>query len=713
MKTFEEAGRRRIREVFEHRPSELLFSVNGFVLSSLKVTSERSEQTQTINIDEKVSFVEVFSDQGVRLLFLDVEPLPDGQVVQTAQLNLSDDRKLELNLSFSDSQPTLRAVYLDPLMKPLVSVRTERESEVVAARDTPRSRQILPVVNAGAQLRSALASISWLRPAPVTAVVAALLIAALVILRWPARTVSAAELLRKSAASEEAMAARTDQALRRTIMLEERVGQTASLSDDAAIVSRRKIEIWHSAEKGTTARRLFGGDNRLLAGEWRKSDGSRMLYQEGARLQSANDKRPNPSLSAERVWLLDPSAKSFSQLIGRGAVARVQESPSGYLISYEGGGSQLDLVKASIALSKADLHATALTLVVNRQSTINRSPQPGGLAGAVVNQQWIEYRFTETSLEQRALNAVAPAVFEPDPLLFAETKNASSSGKAESSLSDPSPAISSAAPIASSELEVEALDRLNRVNAFQGEQLNVSRTPEGTLVVSGIVETAERKKEVLQSLGPLANKPAVKIEINTVAEAQARIKPGSKANVIVEDVQVAQQNVPAEAELRNYFSSKGLSGDQLEQQIKQLSQRVIGRSTRARSHALAIKQIVERFSVADLQSMDPAARAQWRAMIAQHAQSFRRELEQARQELTPIFPNAAGATGGADIEIKSDEDIAPAAKRLFELAAANDVALRRSFSLSNQQTTDAPVKSAQFWRSFNSAEMLATRITDN
>jgi hypothetical protein len=141
MENFETTSRRRMREVYEHRPSELLFSVNGFVLSSLKVTAERSEQTQTINIDEKVSFIEVFSEQGVRLLFLDVEPLPDGPVVQTTELNLSDNRKLQLRLSFSDPRPTLRVVYEDPLMKPLGSGYACEETELTGAQSTMPAQQ--------------------------------------------------------------------------------------------------------------------------------------------------------------------------------------------------------------------------------------------------------------------------------------------------------------------------------------------------------------------------------------------------------------------------------------------------------------------------------------------------------------------------------------------------------------------------------------------
>jgi hypothetical protein len=265
--------------------------------------------------------------------------------------------------------------------------------------------------------------------------------------------------------------------------------------------------------------------------------------------------------------------------------------------------------------------------------------------------------------------------------------------------------------VATTELEVEMLEKLNRVNAFLGEQLSLTRTSQGTLLVSGIVETSERKSEILRSIGDVAKNPAIKIDVSTVAEVQKHQKAASVGNTTIQNVEVAQNTLPVDAELRSYLSrGRGLAGQQLEQEIEQLSRRVLVHSSRARSHALALKQIAERFSPADLEAMDPAARTRWRALIKEHANFFHRELEQLRQELGAIFPGSA-VRSSADIEIASDQDIARAAKRLFELASITDDGLRHSFSLSTEQNTNAPVKTAQFWRSFSSAESLAAKIS--
>ncbi|HEX8688489.1 MAG TPA: RNA polymerase sigma factor, partial [Pyrinomonadaceae bacterium] len=86
----ERACRRRAREVFEHRPRELCVSVNGRVLAAQKVGSVLSEQKLNVGAGEEVSFVEVFSEQDVRLLYLDPSIWPseaDGGCVVSVGLS--------------------------------------------------------------------------------------------------------------------------------------------------------------------------------------------------------------------------------------------------------------------------------------------------------------------------------------------------------------------------------------------------------------------------------------------------------------------------------------------------------------------------------------------------------------------------------------------------------------------------------------------------
>lgn len=106
--------RRRAREVFEHRPDELFISANGLFLVSQKISAGRCEQTVSVNVDEEIGFIEILSEQGLRLLLLNVEPPPIGPAERFKRVLLSDGRMLEAMLQFSDSHPTLQVVYHDP-----------------------------------------------------------------------------------------------------------------------------------------------------------------------------------------------------------------------------------------------------------------------------------------------------------------------------------------------------------------------------------------------------------------------------------------------------------------------------------------------------------------------------------------------------------------------------------------------------------------------
>jgi hypothetical protein len=103
--------RRRMREVYEHEPSELRIAVNGFVLTRQEVSAAVNKQTLGIEVADDLALIEVLSEQGVRLLALHVEPPPVGPFEQRARAELSDGRVIEAHLSFCGSWPHLEVIY--------------------------------------------------------------------------------------------------------------------------------------------------------------------------------------------------------------------------------------------------------------------------------------------------------------------------------------------------------------------------------------------------------------------------------------------------------------------------------------------------------------------------------------------------------------------------------------------------------------------------
>lgn len=139
-------GSRRTLEVREHTPRELCVAVNGLVLTKQPVTSDVTELTFTVSLNEPVTLVEVLSEQTECLAFLSKEPEPLGSAQRREWVELSNDRSVELVLTFSGPWPTVRAVYRDPTFRHVGEFQPEAEDEASApaavrrdtAVETPR-----------------------------------------------------------------------------------------------------------------------------------------------------------------------------------------------------------------------------------------------------------------------------------------------------------------------------------------------------------------------------------------------------------------------------------------------------------------------------------------------------------------------------------------------------------------------------------------------
>jgi RNA polymerase sigma factor (sigma-70 family) len=708
---------RRVKEVMEHRPQELRVAVNGFVLGAQQVNSELSKLALTANVDEPIGFVEVFSEQGVRLLFFDVDQPTDGSIEQSAGVDFDCGRALDLSLSFRGPWPAVNLAYHDPTFDAVESyvdgfevdieslgheVSTGSGSDRVGVQ-SPTShaqrREISPTVRQGfgraliAKVRATFGKLvtnrkdlgpwSWnfgqlFRAGAVTALFGLILIAVLMIIyRQPSKpTISAADLLQRAAASEDALASNRDQVLHRTINLEEKSA--------GKLTASQRIEVWHSAEKGITARRLYDDRGALIAGDWRRADGVQTIYHHGKRpeLQLVPEKRDKAPINFDNVWQLDPTAKEFALLTANGPHAEVKETGSTYIINYSNVADEnlTGLVKATLVLGRTDLHATEQALVVKQAD------------------QFREFRFIETSFERRAPNSVAPAVFEPELELLSSNKLETPNSKPETAALVPSPVIATAS------LEVEVIDLLNNAGAFMGEQISVQRTAEGKLQVNALVETAQRKTELLNALARVKTNPAVRMNIETVAEAQARearkkTKQQAPGEVTVNRFEATEDTSPVYSDLRLKFS---------DQEARAFADRILRRSQQARRHALAMKQLSERFSITDLQTLNATERARWIGLIRGHASKFLSETDALRRELQTVFSDLAGGRAGSSLD--NDKEIQSAVRRLYDLSVACDEDLRGSFAVFTNAAGSAEVKTAKFWRALNNAAALAQSL---
>jgi RNA polymerase sigma factor (sigma-70 family) len=119
------------RAVRAHRPRLLRVLVNGFEVATHEINGAATRVTQTVSATEPVWLVEVYSEQEVCLASLDVSPLPKAPAEQRAAVELADDRRIEVALSFLKPWPTLHLVYEDPTFaaQPAIAVAAADYSE--------------------------------------------------------------------------------------------------------------------------------------------------------------------------------------------------------------------------------------------------------------------------------------------------------------------------------------------------------------------------------------------------------------------------------------------------------------------------------------------------------------------------------------------------------------------------------------------------------
>lgn len=655
-----------------HAPEEICISVNGQLQGFQKVVSGKGELTLILDGAEPPGFVEVFSEQGLRLLMLNVEPPPVGDGRQSTQVKLSSGRTVDAILNFSGPHPALQVTYNDPeLAAAAVPELTESPDRTDA---TPLfATHIKPLESFG--IRDLFRFL--LSPGRLTASIAVLLIAALIYVNLgPIATVSAAELLTKSAVAEDARLSNKERVLHRAIDLEE-------FDSNSQIASRKKIDVWQSGELGITARRLYDEKGRLAAGDWRNTAGVQTIYRRGeaAKLQPLPEKR---AFGFEDAWQLSLTAKEFLALVNEDA-ATLEERTNEHFISYEPPTPSGQIIKATITLSKDDLHAIEQTFKLK------------------VGDETRDFRMVESVYDWRPANTVAPEVFEPNVELTGDntkklTPIAQEPGAAttEANANANVTAVPPAA-VATAALEIEVIEALNNAGAFTGEQVDVSRTADGKITVTALVETAARKQALLNALSSVRSNPAVRIRIETVAEAEERAKRQAKTsgtpNVSLQQVEITEGSNPVYAELRKRFS---------DDEARRFVDRVLTRSRSVRASALAMRQLSGRFSKADLDTLTEAERNRWVALIRGHAERFVAEAEALRRELQPVFSEAAAGIGGGG-SVSSNAELQARAGELYDAAVMIDRGLGRSFALSAGANADTPVSTAAFWRQFGEA----------
>lgn len=694
--------RMRMEDVTEHRPRELHIAVNGFIVGTQKVISERIEHSLKVSLMEQVGFVEVLSEQGIRLLSLYVEPPPEGSLAHSASVQLSDDRDLKVRLNFHDQWPTLELAYSDPHFAEVLS-----DPESIASADADLAtgpalskEQKFHFSGLISQLKAArLDRAFWLRTATAIGLAVLLVVGGLFFLRSRSVPPVASAVLRRAQNVERGLAGPND-VIHRNLSFE--------IHKSGAKITRQRIEIWRSG-KGNTARRLYDETGRLVAGAWQNAtdESQDVFYHQGSKLK-VSAPSPANAVPADHLWLLDPSALTFEALV-RGMDGAVIETND----------HRLTLIyrKSTSALSE-QVPVSDVPNLTQAKLVIDESTERAISESLIFSQggEVTEFSFNELGFERLSQVSVSQRIFQPDPELLVPIEQPITSSGEVALAKKPLSSVTMHAPTAAelSALEVNILYLLDKINANSGEQIEVRRLPGRELLVEAIVDSDKRKKEILSVLSDVASNPLVRMDVVTLEEALRTQTSTNRGPESLDTVVINSDRIPVYDEVRHYLENTRTKSStaEIDTEIRRFSGRIVDLSRQGLLHAFALKQLVERFSAADVGSMDEESRRKWREMIRTHATGLRQSSNALRHELRPVFPSLeASQSSDAASEIESDVGLIEAVKNLVNFASATDDAISRSFSVSpdTKSAINSP-NNAIFWRTLSRAEALAAAI---
>jgi len=640
--------------VYDHRPRTLSIAVNGKIAAFHDVQSEHSTLAARIEHPEAAQFVEVFTDQQIRLAMLPIdERPPEGPHVHMQQVTLSDDRWLELVLSFDGLGLHSEVTYFDPtLAAQIVEEEADKELPVV---DAPRKAALLtaPTIEPKAESIFARISRSFRGMTPrfalawTTVLAVILSTASYVTYRYYNRVPqNASEVLNRSIQMETAeLKGET----------EHQILRVDATDADGHALWQGTVDVWKENDTGRTMRRLYDPQHHLVAAAWHGGDGQNGSSV-GANRGDLSD--ADRDIAASALWQQDVSARAFHELASQQMQIRVVGE------DYELAGARITsgpphLVSATLVLDR-HLHVVGETLRLSDASPIK------------------EVRFVQADFERRPSSSVPAAVFEPID------SDANSTGDGEL----PLPGSQSNHSLFGSntrlvQLQIAVLYELNKLGADTGEPIEVTRTSAGHIRISGTVADESRKQEIDAGLEALRDHQFLDIRLASERDLRAPASALQWATPAVTNVySVAQTEAPADALLQKYFAGKGWTGERAKSAAAQFSQDALGHSQRALQHAYALDRLGTAFTADELQSAGQNSERQWVEMVTRHATALENELRELREQLVQIMPaNSQSSTPGrGSIQLDTPANFALAATELLRQTQNLNRSIGRAFT---------------------------------
>jgi DNA-directed RNA polymerase specialized sigma24 family protein len=610
--------RKKVRDIHEHRPKRLELVVDGEVHGAQQITSAKSRFQIKLTSASLPSFIEVRSEQKLRLLCLDVENYDVMESTELqAEATLSDNRALALELNLGSGSPIVDVSYYDPLLEVVDedwAYDEELRPPVFPETRLPAAPHEMP----GLLKRLKRTLWAWLSkidlgwPLSVVGAAAFMSLVALSMF-WASRSrqsfpaqLQAAALLTESQHRADA-AIPVHGAAHRTFSLEIR-------SQDGRLIQSGTVETLRSTSPRRTAARLLDAKGNLLAGRWESAAGKMTIYTAESGVQHpSGDAQP---LTRADAWVHVPEAGDFDSLSGDSNNLKVRREPDSFDVTYKNsetaGGNKATLVSADLVVAANSMRPVRETLLLKDGETTR------------------EYRFRELTYEVLPADKVSDRDFDPDLSSLAGHPTdslASSTGMGDSA-----------------HLALEALQLLDNLGPDVEQIVNLERDPDGTIELNGVFPTVEQKMPVAHIFEALHAGNRLKLGFHASDETVSMLPTAHQISIeSLAPVDVDTQRIPFDTELRAGLETEGLSGAQLDERVRQIANDIATRGARLHREAWSTCQIAATdFTADELQRMSIDDQILWLTLLDKHLQSLERQSAGLRSDLNHIRhdPNA-------------------------------------------------------------------------
>jgi RNA polymerase sigma factor (sigma-70 family) len=605
-----------IRQTYEHRPRKLQIAVDGDILAAQRISSARSELQVKLEPLAKPAFIEVFSEQGLRLAYLQLDEamMIDLQPIVTS-VELSDGRHLEVKLTFPGGIPVVKLSYYDPLQ----DESTRAVAPTLSTEETSKiaSRSVLQGLKNAVERVLRPWFTSFESPWPLGVTIAAVLALAfsfsfLLKRTTPAQPAlpSASALLIQSRQVEQASIDRGG-AIHSSFALQ-------TLSQDGKILESQKVDSWRSLAPNRTALCLLDNKGKVIAGKWTDAKGKVTTYNPSAGLRRGS----KPGVSG--AWELVPSGETLAVLTTTENETQVRRRGEGYEIQYERHQPQsnFDVVSAALELESPSLQPVSEEVTIAEEGKTR------------------EYRFRRLTYEVVRADQVLDSDFTP-PSDLASLR--------------PGRLGSTDANGRTAHLMLEALQLLSNLGPDVEQIVDLERIPNGGVEVNGVFPTVEQKVSVLRVFEPLREDGEVKFALHSGDEP--RTPRDRRIPIQVESlspIEVESQHILFDAQLRSALTTQGLSGHEIDDRIRDLASESIRHSARMHREAWSICQIAAHdFIGNELQSMAPEDKMIWLTLLDKHIRSFEEELNVLHSNINPLFSDENARLPATEANISS------------------------------------------------------------